>query len=153
RDAEAVDRYGDVRERLAEALGADPGQQLQAVYQAILRGELAPAALQDPAAPGPAGPAQLPPDLSGFSGRGPQLRQVDAIAAAVSPAPGAAAGAAAIAAIDGMAGVGKTTLAVHWTHRVAPRFPGGQLYVNLRGFDPGGAPVRPDEAVRGFLDA
>jgi DNA-binding SARP family transcriptional activator/tetratricopeptide (TPR) repeat protein len=156
RDAEAIDRYGLVRERLAEALGADPGQQLQDLYEAILRGEVdhAPPPDQVPAAvQAPAGPAQLPPDLSGFTGREPQLRQLDAIAAAVSPAPGAAAGAAAIAAIDGMAGVGKTTLAVHWTHRVAPRFPGGQLYVNLRGFDPGGAPVRPDEAVRGFLDA
>ena len=155
RDAEAIDRYGLVRERLAEALGADPGRQLQDLYEAILRGEVdhAPAGPGARGGPGPAGPAQLPPDLSRFTGREPQLRQLDAIAAAVSPAPGAAAGAAAIAAIDGMAGVGKTTLAVHWTHRVAPRFPGGQLYVNLRGFDPGGAPVRPDEAVRGFLDA
>ena len=69
---------------------------------------------------------------------------------------GAAAGApgtVVISAIGGTAGVGKTALAVHWAHQVADRFPGGQLYVNLRGFDPSGTPVTPAEAIRGFLDA
>jgi hypothetical protein len=51
------------------------------------------------------------------------------------------------------AGSDKTALAVHWAHQVAARFPGGQLYVNLRGFDPGGSAVSPAEVVRGFLDA
>jgi tetratricopeptide (TPR) repeat protein len=46
-----------------------------------------------------------------------------------------------------------TALAVTWAHQVADRFPDGQLYVNLRGFDPAGAPMTPSEAVRGFLDA
>jgi tetratricopeptide (TPR) repeat protein len=58
-----------------------------------------------------------------------------------------------ITALAGTAGVGKTTLAVHWAHRVAGRFPDGELYVNLRGFDPAGPAMRPDEALRGFLDA
>jgi len=49
--------------------------------------------------------------------------------------------------------VGKTTLAVQWAHRIAGRFPDGQLYVNLRGFGPDGTPVDPAEAIRGFLDA
>ncbi|MFC4471590.1 NB-ARC domain-containing protein, partial [Streptomyces xiangluensis] len=48
---------------------------------------------------------------------------------------------------------GKPALAVPWPHRVADRFPDGQLYVNLRGFEPSGAAVTPDQAVRGFLDA
>src|SRR5262249_5743225 len=56
-------------------------------------------------------------------------------------------------AVDGTAGIGKTALAVCWAHRVADRFPDGQLYVNLRGFDPAGPPMAPAEAVRGFLDA
>ena len=49
--------------------------------------------------------------------------------------------------------VGKTALAVHWAHRISNRCPDGQLYVNLRGFDPTGTAVAPAEAIRGFLDA
>lgn len=55
--------------------------------------------------------------------------------------------------IEGMAGVGKTTLAVHLAHRLAPRFPDGQLYVNLRGFDASGPCVTAAEALRSFLIA
>src|SRR5262249_49760659 len=58
-----------------------------------------------------------------------------------------------IAVIAGMAGVGKTTLAVHWAHRVAGRYPDGQLYVNLRGYDPSGQAVQPADIIRDFLDA
>lgn len=58
-----------------------------------------------------------------------------------------------ISAIAGSAGVGKTSLAIHWAHAVSDRFPDGQLYVNLRGFDPAGAPMSPADAVRRFLDA
>src|SRR5262249_29212741 len=65
----------------------------------------------------------------------------------------AAGGTTVISAIGGAAGVGKTALAVHWAHQVAEHFPDGQLYVNLRGFDPGGTPMTPSEAVRRFLDA
>src|SRR5438093_13674261 len=62
-------------------------------------------------------------------------------------------GTVVISAIDGTAGIGKTALAVHWAHQVAHRFPDGQLYVHLRGFDPTGSAMTPAEAVRNFLDA
>jgi tetratricopeptide (TPR) repeat protein len=55
-----------------------------------------------------------------------------------------------IAVVAGMAGVGKTALAVHWAHRVAGRFPGGQLHLDLRGFS-ATTPVRPNEALRQLL--
>jgi hypothetical protein len=58
-----------------------------------------------------------------------------------------------ISAINGTAGIGKTALAVHWAHQASHRFPDGQLYLNLRGFDPTGTPMQPAEAIRGFLDA
>lgn len=55
-------------------------------------------------------------------------------------------------AITGMAGVGKTALALHWAHQVRSRFPDGQLYVNLRGFDPSPAAMMPGEAISGLLE-
>ncbi|GAB3424403.1 hypothetical protein GCM10027569_58990 [Flindersiella endophytica] len=58
-----------------------------------------------------------------------------------------------ISAVSGTAGVGKTSLAVHWAHRVADRFPDGQLYVNLRAFEPADSPMDPSEVMRGFLEA
>ncbi|XES00055.1 tetratricopeptide repeat protein [Streptomyces sp. S1D4-11] len=93
-------------------------------------------------------PAQLPLDLPTFTGRRAEL---DEVLAPLS-SEGRSAETVVISAIGGMAGVGKTTLAVHWAHRVTDRYPDGQLYVNLRGFDPSGAVMRPDEAIRGFLD-
>ncbi|MEU7529800.1 tetratricopeptide repeat protein [Saccharothrix sp. NPDC042600] len=93
-------------------------------------------------------PRQLPAAPRSFAGREPELA---ALAEAVDDArPGTT---VAISAIGGMGGVGKTSLALHWAHLNQSRFPDGQLYVNLRGFDPGGKPLDPAVAVRGFLDA
>ncbi|WP_326636417.1 tetratricopeptide repeat protein [Nonomuraea fuscirosea] len=73
-------------------------------------------------------PRQLPPDVAAFVGRGRELAFVDEAHVA---------GTLIITAIDGMGGVGKTALAVHWAHRMADRFPDGQLYINLQGYAPG----------------
>lgn len=94
-------------------------------------------------------PAQLPPDPVGFVGRRTEL---DALLR-TTDAAAASAGAPATVLISGMAGIGKTTLAVHWAHRVADRFPDGRLHVSLRGFEPSGAPLEPAEALRGMLAA
>ncbi|GIH02691.1 hypothetical protein Rhe02_07580 [Rhizocola hellebori] len=94
------------------------------------------------------GPAQLPRDVDGFAGRCQEIDQLDALLTR-SRDRGAT---VVISAVCGAAGVGKTALALHWSHRVRRDFPDGQLYVNLRGFDPDGAPMTPGEAVRGFLD-
>jgi tetratricopeptide (TPR) repeat protein/transcriptional regulator with XRE-family HTH domain len=100
---------------------------------------------------GPAGtlvPRQLPAAPAGFTGRVDVLRRLDGLLTGTSgPAT------VVISAIAGTAGIGKTALAVHWAHRVADRFPDGQLYVNLRGYDPAEIPVPAGMAVRGFLDA
>jgi DNA-binding SARP family transcriptional activator/tetratricopeptide (TPR) repeat protein len=141
RTAEALDRYGQVRRRLVDELGTEPGAELQAVHTAVLRAEPAP-----PAPPPPASaPAQLPMDLRTFAGRGAELAQLDAALLGAR--------AVVISAVLGTAGVGKTTLAVHWAHRVADRFPDGQLYANLRGFDPDGSAVSPADALGSFLEA
>jgi tetratricopeptide (TPR) repeat protein len=76
-------------------------------------------------------PRMLPPRAAGFAGRLSALAQLDALLVADSWS-----GAVVISAVDGMAGVGKTALAVHWAHAAAGSFPDGQLYVNLRGYDP-----------------
>ena len=141
RGAEALECYAAVRRRLAEELGTEPGPALRAAHQAVLRGS------GPPAAPQRVVPAQLPVAVRGFTGRTEELARLDAFLTTASSAP------VVISAVSGTAGVGKTSLAVHWGHRVRKAFPDGQLYVNLRGFDPGGASRDPAEALRGFLDA
>jgi DNA-binding SARP family transcriptional activator/tetratricopeptide (TPR) repeat protein/CheY-like chemotaxis protein len=164
RATEALDVFTVVRRRLVEELGTEPGPALKAAQRTVLRGDAdlpeAPVATSSTGAgergvtvrPGSAVvPAQLPADVYGFAGRAEPLARLDALLAG-----GAAHGvpaAVVISAVSGTAGVGKTALAVHWAHRVADRFPDGQLYVNLRGFDPGGQVMDPADAVRGFLDA
>lgn len=87
-------------------------------------------------------PRQLPAAPSLFTGRSAELAALT----------GAATGATVvISAIGGAGGIGKTALALHWAHQHLHQFPDGQLYVNLRGFDPSGHPTPSGQAVRGFL--
>ena len=110
-------------------------------------------ALDTPLAlPAPLVLRQLPARTSTFVGRAEELERLRSILAKGTGGQDIG-GAVIISAINGTAGIGKTALALHWAHEVAPRFPGGQLYVNLRGFDPSVSPVRPADAIRGFLIA
>jgi len=101
----------------------------------------------------PAVPRQLPAGVANFAGRVAELAELDAVLDGGPAAPGDGTG-VVISAIGGTAGVGKTALALHWAHKIAHRFPDGQLYANLRGFDAGvGQPADPADVLRGFLDA
>jgi DNA-binding SARP family transcriptional activator/tetratricopeptide (TPR) repeat protein/DNA-binding XRE family transcriptional regulator len=143
--AAALRLFADTRDRLVDELGIEPGAEMQVAHLRILREQPSAATL----AGGGAGvPQQLPLDLHGFTGRDRELAGLDAMLTRTgTPAT------VVIASVCGMAGVGKTALAVHWAHRVRDRFRDGTLFVNLRGYDPVGVPVRPDEALDGFLHA
>jgi DNA-binding SARP family transcriptional activator/tetratricopeptide (TPR) repeat protein len=132
RAAEALDHFGTVRRGLAEELGADPGAELQAVYQALLRGDPDSTGEVVPAWPPP---ALLPPDIADFVGRGRLVAEVGA--ALLGPEPGPL----RVVGIAGMGGIGKTALAVHVAHELADRYPDGQLYLNLQGGGPVPAPA------------
>ncbi|WP_433061592.1 BTAD domain-containing putative transcriptional regulator [Dactylosporangium sp. CS-033363] len=137
----ALDTAGLLRRQLRE-VGLDPGQAIRDLEAAIGRRDPALTADPVPAPAPPLVPAQLPPVVRGFSGREDELFSLDAAKHDERPV---------VCAITGPPGVGKTSLAVHWAHRVAPDFPDGQLYVNLRGFDAGGTAAEPAEVLRGFL--
>jgi DNA-binding SARP family transcriptional activator/tetratricopeptide (TPR) repeat protein len=200
RCAEALDLYARTRQRICEDLGTEPGPDLRALHEALLRGTTvtpsrgpaparpaagaptrtaaaaparllgtaaparllgtaaparllgtaAPARLLGTAAPTPAQrPAQLPPDVRGFVGRVDELAKLDELLAGSGQEPHAV----TVATIAGTAGVGKTSLAVHWAHQVADQFPDGQLHLNLHGFDPDRAPVDPATAIGLLLGA
>ncbi|RKN22250.1 AfsR/SARP family transcriptional regulator [Micromonospora musae] len=88
-------------------------------------------------------PAQLPADHPFFIGRRAAVTAAEELLAADPQATALV--------VDGMPGVGKTTFAVHLAHRLAARYPDGQLHADLRGFDAGGSVMTPAEALRGFL--
>src|SRR5215471_1972767 len=166
RQADALQVFRDVRTRLSSELAIEPGPELQSLHQQILAGDLALSATtsrliasvaqqahgQELAVAGedsPLVPRQLPTGAAHFTGRADELRVLDILRERV----GSVEGTVAIAAISGTAGVGKTTLALHWAHQNVHRFPDGQLYVNLRAFGPSSSPMKAAEAIRGFLDA
>jgi DNA-binding SARP family transcriptional activator/Tfp pilus assembly protein PilF len=164
RIAEALQAFDRYRRRLSADLGVEPGAELQALHLAILRDDPGlipvslPAVVAGPVAASPRSnhdeterpvPRQLPGDVAGFTGRDAELARLDALLPDESEdAPRAV----VISAIAGTAGVGKTALAVRWAHRVRDQFPDGQLYVDLRGYDPG-QPMPPADALAGFLRA
>ncbi|WP_406458034.1 winged helix-turn-helix domain-containing protein [Streptomyces sp. NBC_01622] len=153
RQAEALATYDDLRKRLRDELGTDPGEELRRVHEAVLHQDDAfllrpsPSVLSTPRES--AVPAELPHDTAGFAGRTGELARLHAL---LSPArEGEAANTVVISAIGGAAGIGKTALAVHWAHQVRDRFPDGQLYVNLHGFDHDRQPLEPGEALELLL--
>jgi DNA-binding SARP family transcriptional activator/transcriptional regulator with XRE-family HTH domain/tetratricopeptide (TPR) repeat protein len=142
--AAALRLFDTVRARLDDQLGVEPGPELRAAHLRVLRGrgDAPPRTAGRPAA---AVPAQLPRDAAAFTGRDTDLEALDRLL----PAPRDP---AALITVDGMGGIGKTALAVHWGHRVKDRFPDGQLYLDLRGHDARAA-TRPIEALSAFLGA
>jgi DNA-binding SARP family transcriptional activator len=151
RPADALATYRRADQLLRDELGTEPGGELQRLHRAILNRdpELAP-----PGRPagGPAGrppppPRELPHEAAGFTGRLAALAELDRLLPdrrSGDPAP------VPIAVVTGPAGVGKTALGVYWAHRVAGRFPDGQLYRDLRGHDPD-RPVPPAAALAALL--
>jgi tetratricopeptide (TPR) repeat protein/transcriptional regulator with XRE-family HTH domain len=131
-----------LRPRLARALGVSADR-----LEELLAADGAPARPDDRAV---VVPRQLPAAVADFTGRAAEL---DALTQIVDDAGADEPGTMVISVIGGTAGVGKTALALHWAHQVAGRFGDGQLYVNLRGYDPSGIPAAPETAIRGFLGA
>ncbi len=144
RQVDALDHYHRTRSRLVEELGTEPSPPLQRLHQQIVAND-----------PGLAGrvatvqarsvPHQLPAAPRSFIGR---VDEMKALSAAMD-----AGGTVAISAIGGAGGIGKTWLALQWAHQHLDRFPDGQLFVNLRGFDPSNEPMSPAVALRGFVEA
>ncbi|MDV9171656.1 BTAD domain-containing putative transcriptional regulator, partial [Streptomyces sp. W16] len=146
RQAEALNAYEGTRRRLRDELGTSPHAELRRVHEAVLHQN--DAYLLPPAPPPPvpresasSAPAELPHDAAGFAGRTDELARLHAL---LPPGQGQGpANTVVISAIGGTAGIGKTALAVHWAHQVRDRFPDGQLYINLHGFDHDRQPLEP----------
>ncbi|KAA2261598.1 transcriptional regulator [Solihabitans fulvus] len=140
RRAEALDAYAEARRELVAQLGVEPGTRLRELHATVLAAHEQPAQDQPVTVRRPAvRPAELPRDVPGLAGRRAALDRLDA---------GLSAG---LLVISGIAGVGKTALAVHWAHATADRFPDGQLYLDLRGFDPQHEPLPPALALPQLL--
>ncbi|WP_159942916.1 AfsR/SARP family transcriptional regulator [Nocardiopsis sp. FR6] len=141
RTGEALEVYAALRERFANELGTDPGSRLQWLHLDLLA-----AGRDDGSRPRDlcrVRPAELPCGTGGFVGRSAELSRLDrALTCDRSPA---------VFLLTGVAGAGKTALALHWGHTVRERFHDGQLYVDLRGSAPEGAATRPDDALRQLL--
>lgn len=146
RSAEALELYTALRRRMVDELGMEPSTELRDLHRRLLGGGAGAAPgggpgvrpPQPPLAAAPARPVprQLPPTPRRFVGRSRELDRLDSCLHAAEP----------LALIVGPAGVGKSALALNWAHRVADRFPDGQLFLDMRGFD-NAEPMTPDEAL------
>ncbi|MGH3613600.1 MAG: BTAD domain-containing putative transcriptional regulator [Pseudonocardia sp.] len=139
RQAEALEVYHRTRVALTEQLGLEPGRELRRLEHAILTAD---PALETPRTPAVA-PAQLPADITDFTGRSDLLATIRHISGSADRSR------TVLIAITGMAGVGKSTLAVHAAHELRAQHPDGQLFVNLRGTE--AHPLAPAEALAQFL--
>jgi DNA-binding SARP family transcriptional activator len=177
RHAEALEVYGQARNAISGQLGVDPGAELRQLYadllakdQTGLRGTIsagtvaarprkavsgksrasaapdAAAAGTRPAAPAP---AQLPADVTDFTGRDEQVKRLCDLLTGAGAGAASATGAVRVAVVAGAGGLGKTSLAVHAAHRVRRKFPDGQLYVDLLGAAP--TPLSPGDVLARFL--
>ncbi|GAB3936317.1 BTAD domain-containing putative transcriptional regulator [Kribbella albertanoniae] len=141
RRAEALRSYAELRDRLIRELGEEPNDELQELHLSILRRERTPTDQSIKPVP-----RQIPAVTQALVGRAAELRALDESLDIAVPA-------VAISIIVGTAGIGKTTLALHWAHRIKDRYGGGQIFLNLHGFDPAGEPTAPAEALRVCLEA
>jgi DNA-binding SARP family transcriptional activator/Flp pilus assembly protein TadD/DNA-binding XRE family transcriptional regulator len=141
--AEALSLYESVRRRLVDELGTDPGPELTAAHRRVLRQEIS-----QPEAVATSAYRQLPPDIVDFSGREVELRHLHRRL----PISTDGATAVTLLAIQGMAGVGKTRLAVHFAHQLlaAGRYADQQLYVDLQGHADQ-PPAEPAAVLASFL--
>ncbi|MFI1923208.1 MULTISPECIES: BTAD domain-containing putative transcriptional regulator [unclassified Streptomyces] len=139
RSAEALELYTALRRRMVDELGMEPSADLRDLHQRLLRGgglsAGVPPERSAPASERPV-PRQLPPTPRRFVGRDRELDRLDSCLRTSEP----------LALIVGPAGVGKSALALNWAHRVADRFPDGQLFLDMRGFD-NAEPMTPGEAL------
>ena len=149
RRAAALETYQRFARRAADERGMDPGPELRILHERVLHDD---ASLLDVEQPTPRPPmvgvlvpAQLPNTTAGFTGRTTELAWLDHSLTTVDDT------ATPVVGLVGPAGVGKTALAVRWAHKVTRRFPDGQLYASLRGFDVQRAKVDPAELLQNFL--
>lgn len=153
--AAAVRVYEDLRRHLDRELAVYPSEELTSALVRVLRQDI-PVASQRWNHQRPSSsvlehglPRQLPASARYFTGRVGERAALSALLERVWEKDGGV----VIAMLTGMAGIGKTALAINWAHEAVDGFPDGQLFVNLRGFYPLDAPVAPTEALRGLLTA
>jgi DNA-binding SARP family transcriptional activator len=165
RQGEALQIYRSLRTMLVEELGVEPAPAVQEIHSRVLAGDAASAqepptkaaaaavaaAAQTGGARGPVTRqnSQLPANTRFFSGRERELAHLESLVE--STVGGPATGAPTIVAIDGPAGVGKSTLAIHAAHHASAFFPDGQLFLDLHGYTAGLDPVSTGDALSRLL--